>query len=67
MTPSGCLVEGEGAANAAVGEGGIGEDELDAAAGVEARDDVGERGLRRSAGMGAKNGGAEICRLRVRT
>ena len=39
------FVEGEGAADAAVGEGGIGEEELDEAAGVETRDDVGERGF----------------------
>ena len=39
------FVEGEGAADAAIGEGGIGEEELDEAAGVETRDDVGERGF----------------------
>ena len=39
------FVEGEGAADAAVGEFFVGKEKLDAAAGVEARDDVGERGL----------------------
>ncbi len=39
------FVEGEGAADAAVGECFVGEDELDAAAGVEPRDHVGQRGL----------------------
>jgi hypothetical protein len=39
------FVEGEGAADAAVGEFFVGKEKLDAAAGVEARDDVAERGL----------------------
>jgi hypothetical protein len=39
------FIEGEGAADAAVGEFFVGKEKLDAAAGVEARDDVGERGF----------------------
>ena len=39
------FVEGEGAADAAIGECFVGKEKLDTAAGVEARDDVGERSL----------------------
>ena len=39
------LVEGEGAAHGAGAELGVGQEKLDTAAGVETRDDVGERGF----------------------
>ena len=60
------LVEGEGAADATAGELFVGEDKLDAAAGVEARDDVGQRGLREIGEptlpreRGAESGGIDL-------
>ena len=60
------LVEGEGAADAAVGECFVGNEKLDTAAGVETRDDVGERGFGEigEAALpgegGAKGGGVDL-------